>query len=407
MPVREDAEGLLKHVLDSDAVPDSKSLSLAYLPPGVFLRPVEALHLLSLVTAHAYSADDLHDAYAWWGLLRYLGFFDHEAGNQVHPTLRVSHAGAQVTGVQRRVTSEELGIAFGVLLASMRLRDELGPGVPVGIVDVDVLLRGSHTGSSRRPDYLLVAGPGETAPDGMAYFLECKGTSDPRKCGQQLTTAVQQITGPVLGYSAQAGLAVSTVAGATQVSCVALELTDSDAEESEDSGDKPRHVLRADPAEGVLPGLTDTFVPAALRSSWFMLGYYAGNETAVRRWSGEDRKPARIFASARERHRVRFESEYGPAVGITTAFDLGDRQLVVTWGIDQHVDDALAEGNPRDVLAAQEAFARELDEITSSRGSADEPHASADSSESEEQLTSGEPIRSLMPDGSIFSLTVR
>jgi hypothetical protein len=35
------------------------------------------------------------------------------------------------------------------------------------------------------------------------------------------------------------------------------------------------------------------------------------------------------------------------------------------------------------------------------RGSADEPKASADSLEPEEQLTSGEPISSLMPDGSI------
>ena len=39
--------------------------------------------------------------------------------------------------------------------------------------------------------------------------------------------------------------------------------------------------------------------------------------------------------------------------------------------------------------------------------SADEPKASADSLEPEEQLTSGEPISSLMPDGSIFSLAVR
>ena len=231
MPVPGNAEDLLKQVLSSQAVQDGKVLSLAYHPPGVFLRPVEALHLLSLVTAHAYSAGDLHDAYAWWGLLRYLGFFDHEAGTQARPTLRVSHAGMQVVGVQRRVASEELGIAFGVLLASMRVRDELGPGVPVGIVDVDVLLRGSRAGSSRRPDYLLVAGSDGAVPDGMAYFLECKGTNDPRVRGQQLTAAVRQVTGPVPGYPAHTGLAVSTVAGATQVSCVALELTDSDVDE--------------------------------------------------------------------------------------------------------------------------------------------------------------------------------
>jgi len=82
---------------------------------------------------------------------------------------------------------------------------------------VDVLLRGSRAGSSRRPDYLLVVGSGESVPGGAAYFLECKGTGDPGECRDQLTTAVGQISGPVLGYSAQAGLAVSTVTGASQV----------------------------------------------------------------------------------------------------------------------------------------------------------------------------------------------
>jgi len=327
MPVPGDAEDLLKQVLSSQAVPQGKVLSLAYHPPGVLLRPVEALHLLSLVTAPAYSADDLYDAYAWWGLLRYLGFFDHEAGIQAHPALRVSQAGAQVADVQRRVASEELGIAFGVLLASMRVRYELGPGVPVGIADVDVLLRGSRAGSSRRPDYLLVARSNRAVPDGMAYFLECKGTNDPRARGRQLTAAIRQITGPVPGCPAHAGLAVSTVAGATQVSCVALELTDSDVEEPGGSGQEPRYVSRADPARGTLPGSPDVFISAALRSSWSMLGHYAGNETAVRRWSDETRKPGG-FSRAPERRRVLFESEYGPAVGVSTGFDLGDRQLI-------------------------------------------------------------------------------
>ena len=61
-----------------------------------------------------------------------------------------------------------------------------------------------------------------------------------------------------------------------------------------------------------------------------MLGHYAGNETAVRRWSDGARKPGG-FSRAPERRRVLFESEYGPAVGVSTGFDLGDRQLIVTW----------------------------------------------------------------------------
>jgi hypothetical protein len=85
MPVPGNAEYLLKQVLSSQTVPEGKAAVAGHHPPAVFLRPVEALHLVSLVTAPAYSADDLHDAYARWGLLRYLGFFDHEAGTQARP----------------------------------------------------------------------------------------------------------------------------------------------------------------------------------------------------------------------------------------------------------------------------------------------------------------------------------
>jgi hypothetical protein len=405
LPVREDAEGLLKRVLGSGAVPDRQVLSLAWHPPGVYLRPVEALHLLSLVTAHSYSAGDLHDAYAWWGLLRYLGFFDHEA-SEPHPALRISRAGAQVAGVQPRVASEELGIAFGVLLASMHIRKVLDPGARLAIVDVDVLLRGSGSGSSGRADYVLVAGSDEAESGSRVWFLECKGTSDPRHCAQQLAKAVEQLAEPVLGYTVHAGLAVSTVTGASQVSCVALSLTDSSAGGPVDSEPGPRRSMRDDPAQGMLPRLADTLVPAALRASWSMLGHYAGNEIAVRRWSDRSSKPYDASSQARQQRRVRFESEYGPAVGVTDAFRLGDQQLVVTWGIDQQVDNALTNGGFQDVLAAQEAFARELDEISARDRDDEEPEASGDSLVSEEQLTSGEPTISAMPDGSVFSLTI-
>jgi hypothetical protein len=54
MPVRPDAERLLRQVTGRGAVPPGKALSLAWLPPGVDVRPVEALHL-HLATATAIS----------------------------------------------------------------------------------------------------------------------------------------------------------------------------------------------------------------------------------------------------------------------------------------------------------------------------------------------------------------
>jgi hypothetical protein len=282
----------------------------------------------------------------------------------------------------------------------MHVRKALGPGVPVGIVDVDVLLRGSGAGSSGRADYVLVAGPDEDEPDGRVYFLECKGTSDPQDCGRQLTKAVRQVAERILGYAARAGLAASTVTSVSQVSCLVLELTDGDAGPS---GRRPRSVLRDDLTQGTLPGLAEDLVRDALRASWSVLGRYAGNEAAARRWPDEGRK---IYAAS-SRARVEVDSQYGPAIGITAPFDLDDRQLVVTWAIGQQVDDALTSGDFRDVRTAQEAFAAELDGTGTREGQSDELDASAETPEPEGRVTAGELVESAMPDGSIFSLTVR
>jgi hypothetical protein len=71
---------------------------------------------------------------------------------------------------------------------------------------------------------------------------------------------------------------VSTVTGSKQVSYVALELTGGkDNNESCDFGKSPRHRGRAD--QGLDMGRE--LIPAALRSSWSMLGHYAGNQAAV------------------------------------------------------------------------------------------------------------------------------
>jgi hypothetical protein len=104
---------------------------------------------------------------------------------------------------------------------------------------------------------------------------------------------------------------------------------------------------------------------------------------------------------------VEVDSRYGPAIGISAPFDLGDRQLVVTWAIGQQVDDALTSGDFQDVRTAQEAFAAELDGTSTRESQGDELDAPAETPEPEGQVTAGEPVESAMPDGSIFSLTVR
>jgi hypothetical protein len=406
LPVPDDAEDLLKQVAGGGVVPAGRSLSLACAPRGLIVRPAEALHLLSLVARHAYQDGDLHDAYAWWGLLRYLGFFDHDTSDPENPVLRVSRTGRRVMGVQRRVASEELGIAFGVLVASLHFREELGPGVPVGIIDADLLLHGSGCGSSRRPDYMLVAGLAGDSSHNSMRFLECKGTSDPRDSGGQLTTAVGQVATPIFGISAP-GLMVSTVTGSKQVSYVALELTGGkDINESCDFGKSPRHRERA--TRGLDMGRE--LIPAALRSSWFMLGHYAGNQAAMQNWSDSEGKRVGAIPDYLGK-RTQIESEHGLAIGITKTFDLGDRQLIVTWAIDKGVDDALTRGDPSDVIAAQEAFAANLDGPNPGDEAGYDPEARACDVPSPPatgaQAVPGEHVESQMPDGSIFSLTVR
>ena len=59
------------------------------------------------------------------------------------------------------------------------------------------------------------------------------------------------------------------------------------------------------------------------------------------------------------------------------------------------------------MLAAQEAFAAELDGIGSRQSTAEERNESADSLDAEEQVVPGQTIESVMPDGSILSLTLR
>jgi hypothetical protein len=266
----------------------------------------------------------------------------------------------------------------------------------VGIIDVDLLPNGY--GSPRRPDYVPVASSCGSPVKGSVRFLECKGTSNPKDSRDQYAKAVEQIAIPLRGHSAP-GIAVSTVTGPGQVSYVALELTGRDEEEPRDADETPRrrHDAHA-PDAPARPG--HGLIPDTLRSSWLMLGHYGGNQAAVQRWSESEGKRVGMVPAFRGA-RALIESELGPAIGTTTTFDLGDRQLVATWAIDRKIDDALTYGRPEDVLTAQEEFATELDAIVLDEAAANEPKATAD------QLVPGVPVESVMPDGSIFSLTVR
>jgi hypothetical protein len=182
---------LVKRVQESPNLADgSKSLSPAIgLEDGLTIYPFRALHWLSYATRPRYQ-DDLVDTYLYWGLARYIGLFEHSDEGVPVPKLTLSDAGRRIRGNQRRVTSEEMGIGFGVLLASHWFERTGAAGLPVSVVDVDVDValddRYVFAGGSRyavraikdrRPDYLLVAPDPSDPRRYRIRALECKGTS--------------------------------------------------------------------------------------------------------------------------------------------------------------------------------------------------------------------------------------
>jgi hypothetical protein len=232
-----------------DFVSPAKALSLAAgLEAGVSLRPVEALHELSYATRPRYQ-DDLLDTYVQWGLLRYLGFFDLADYPYSPLQLTVSEAGQRIVGNQRRVTSEEMGIGFGVLLAKRWFRTTIGYGTPIRVVDIDAALDDRYilaTGSPqavrktglRRPDYLIIADDPAVRRHYRVRLLECKGTSTTLTYAvQQLASAVEQLAGVAVGGRIPAGLAVSTITANNRVSYLAIDPEDAEEASYEVSSD--------------------------------------------------------------------------------------------------------------------------------------------------------------------------
>jgi hypothetical protein len=202
--------------------PTKKLLPAAGLDAGVILRPIEALHLLSYATRPRYQ-DDLFDIYVQWGLLRYLGFFELAWHSRHLSTLMVSEAGQRIVGNQRRVTSEEIGIGFGALLATRWFKATgAATGTPISIVDIDAALDDRYiyaAGSrkavravgARRPDYLIICHDPAMRGRYRVRVLECKGTRTAGYAIRQLASAVEQLSGIRVAGRIPAGVAVSTV----------------------------------------------------------------------------------------------------------------------------------------------------------------------------------------------------
>jgi hypothetical protein len=376
-------QSLLADIYAAGVVPAGKRLALPAGLQGDFpVRPVEVLHALSHATSPLYT-DELYDAYMRWGLLRYLGFFENGGqGNGQLPLLGVSEAGCRVAGTQRRVASEELGVGFAVLLARRWFRRALGPGVPIGFIDIDAYTSGSGRGGSVRADYLLIAPDTARAGHYRARLLECKGTWQRHLVRSQMKTAVGQL-GESIVFPLPDGIAVSSVTYGQQVRCFAVETCgQSEATYQPDWTDDD---VRWGDGEVIWGAENGRALVAALRETWGRLAAFGGNTEAHATWSGtRDREDVTAGADVRERNE--YQTPYGTVIGVTETVALGDLRISVTRAVDASVDRALGSGDPAIVTAAQFGFAERIERV-----GVDQPGTAPQ-------------VYSAAPDGSVFFL---
>lgn len=366
------------------------------LKSGVVLRPVEALHQLAYVTSPRYQ-DDVFDMYQWWGLLRYLGFFDLKDRKGLQPELKVSDAGGRIVGNQRRVTSEEIGIALGATLARRWFAATGAGGAAVRIADVDAALDDGYVlaGGARRavrkigknrPDYILVADDPVNPGRYRIRVLECKGTKSPSTALRQLAKAVRQLDGITVDGRVPFGLATAAIAADDALSYLAIDPADEDEptyEVDPDMIDEVRYFRMSDYAED-LP--SRVLASAAIRASWAMLADFGRNTDALASWAPEVMRTRPV---RRERIREEFVTPFGDAAGISVSFRFDKKELVVKQAVAKTVDEQLRRGTAGDVITAQARFAEQLAQP-----------------ESQEDTEGSNELCSATSDGSIFSLSI-
>jgi len=387
------SDGVLAKTVNMVTGPTGPHLAEVPKLDGVFgIRAVDVLLRLVTATRPRYQVDVL-DMQLHWGLLRYLGFFDLSFDGSSR--MRLSDAGRRIPGNQRRVTSEEVGIGFAVLLAETWMATAGGSGV-TRTVDVDVALQDEtivaggqvkkvkKTGT-KRPDYLLIADiPGRPGAVRIAV-LECKGTKTPGYFVQQLSAAAHQLHGLTVDGRRPTGLAVSTLLGRPPVAFYALEsprrprptygedyLRDVDMimEPSPDE-EVPEFVPAADldvdlsdydldPGNyeiDVSQGTVDAgnLAVAALQASWASIADMAGNDGAFRRWASGPMLRRLERGQSAQRERVTISLRNGLDVrGLRNVMSLPGGQLEVVLGVESGVDAALDGNDPRGILAAQQ-----------------------------------------------------
>lgn len=329
---------------------------------GVTVRPVDALHRLSRVTALTVE-DDVYAVYEHWGWIRYLGAFGHVGSS---PRLTLDQGALRhVHANQRRVMSEDLGVGFGVLLAEEWCR-AMGATGTIRTTDVDKALRDNQgflgltqaPGAKRQPDYLLQYSSPVAATVLESRLLETKGTVDRGNGITQLAHAMTQLASLVLDGSTPQGIAISTVSTTSGVTYLAVDPEgESDPwtpeESTIDKAKTNRPTVRG--REEALYVNRDEFFASATVTANATLADFAGLDEITATWLPED---AVLRSRRRPRSARRIPLDIGEYSGVEFSISApgSDDLVTVFQGVERGVEEALRSGNDERVREAQQRF---------------------------------------------------
>lgn len=405
------SDELVEHTVTAGLAPDAQKVAtpVADLHRDIEVRPVDIMLNLARALKPISNGSLAHIA-SYWSFIKYIDAFDVTPGQK--PTLRLSQSASSATLNQRRVISEELGMAFGVAVAELWC-GTLSPGATFRAIDIDHILadiaappyarqirqRGS------RPDFLLES----TAPEGaMTYrLLETKGSVNRHYAlTSQLRQAMGQLTSLEIDGGIPQGLAVATVATADSIECIALDPADHEIrfEKRDFMPEEQREPLVIIPPrkpdakrEMIAVPLAD-LAKKATAASYSSLAQFAGMDEVADRWLPDKRGP--LVKTTRSRT---FETEIGDIVGFTLSVEVPGtgHVLTVLQGTTRKIAEALQSGSSKQVWSQQ------MDTVASVKNA--RPSAARGESESPLVFSSSEVSASATAvgdDGAILELIV-
>lgn len=369
------------------------------------VKPVSAL--LELARASRNPKDRSVSAiHQWWAFVRYLAFFDQSAG-----FLTVGAEGREFKNNQRRVASEELGVAFSLLVGRRWIASLHGSHVPLSVTDIELALAGHSQqvaqlpGRTKRPDWLLTVGVPTNPMLFGNYLLESKGTAADYHANNQLVTAARQLESVSVGGVVPRGLAVSTVTGKGKVRYVAVD----PGQEPQFFEIDPEAIValvrgeQKNPKSGKVDLDLEYLTSASVYWSLVSIADFARNTSALQRLKMNPRPIEDLQGTAvRE-----YWTDFGPVDGIERTWRLPDGSVTIVVGVESEMNQRLERG---DIAGAIERRAQWANERTISNYPGSDSNVFLDNGQGEPTRSQGSGTRTsattTSSDGAILSISL-